>query len=58
MSNDLIQNWNAHDYLELTGYTTGPTMSVANGSTVISLSDGTHITIANVTSIPTSHILT
>jgi len=56
--NDLIQNWNAHDYLELTGYTAPATVSIVSGATQMTLSDGTHITIAGLTTpIPTSHIV-
>ena len=55
--NDLIQGWNSKDSLDFYGYgTTQPTQTTASGSTVISLSDGTKITIAGVTSVPTSQI--
>ncbi len=54
---NLITNWNADDQIDLMGYTSSQVQeTVSGGSTVITLSDGTKITVQNVTNLPSSDI--
>ena len=61
-----IFGWNGNDRVELfhygfadsaTGLPAGATVSVVNGSEVLTLADGTKITFVGFSSIPNSHIL-
>jgi hypothetical protein len=57
---DTISGWDpTHDFVKLAGYATQEAQvvagaSVSNGSAVLTLSDGTHITFAGVTSLQSS----
>jgi len=50
---NLIQKWDANDQLQFFGYGTNPITSeaVSSGSTFITLSDGTRITIQGISDL-------
>lgn len=62
---DSILGWNSKDFADLSGYgaaganglPAGTTMSVVNGSEVLTLPDGTTVTFVGVASVPSSHIV-
>lgn len=56
---DLIENWNSNDHLDLFRYLGNPIVSqvVSGGSTVITLTDNTRITIAGITQLNSNQIL-
>ncbi|MGI4801057.1 MAG: hypothetical protein ACRYG8_44940, partial [Janthinobacterium lividum] len=45
------------DHLELTGYSASPTLTTASGNSILSLSDGTKVTLVGVTAATTESIL-
>jgi hypothetical protein len=56
---DLIQNWNGNDQLQFFGYGGNPIASqaVSGGSTLITLTDGTRITISGITNLNQAPVL-
>ncbi len=56
---DLIQNWNSNDQLQFFGYGGNPIVSqaVSGGSTLITLTDGTRITISGITNLNQAQVL-